>query len=220
MQEKYININTLKVSEKLSQFISDELLKETDLSVDNFWSGFEKTVNELAPKNKELREIYETRNMREAIELIFSRKFVFNKKNLLEIHKIVVKDTGVNFGFKKLPNFIISRNLKTTSPENVEKEIAKLVEFYEENKNRIYPPQLAALVHAKFEKIHPFEDGNGRMGRLLMNFILDRSGFPMIDISVENREDYIQALDSGKSENLTKFIYKELENYLDELFKE
>ena len=54
MQEKYININTLKVSEKLSQFISDELLKETDLSIDNFWSGFEKTVNELAPKNKEL----------------------------------------------------------------------------------------------------------------------------------------------------------------------
>ena len=54
MQEKYININTLKVSEKLSQFINDELLKETDLSVDNFWSGFEKTVNELAPKNKEL----------------------------------------------------------------------------------------------------------------------------------------------------------------------
>ena len=54
MQEKYININTLKVSEKLSQFISDELLKDTNLSVDNFWSGFEKTVNELAPKNKEL----------------------------------------------------------------------------------------------------------------------------------------------------------------------
>ena len=55
MQEKYININTLKVSEKLSQFIRDELLKETDLTVDNFWSGFEKTVNELAPKNKLLK---------------------------------------------------------------------------------------------------------------------------------------------------------------------
>ena len=45
MQEKYININTLKVSEKLSQFISDELLKDTCLSVDNFCLGFEKTVN-------------------------------------------------------------------------------------------------------------------------------------------------------------------------------
>ena len=47
MQEKYIKINTLKVSEKLSQFISDELLKETDLSIDNFWSGFEKKIDEL-----------------------------------------------------------------------------------------------------------------------------------------------------------------------------
>ena len=45
MQEKYINIKTLKVSEKLSQFISDELLKETDLFVDNFWSKENEKTN-------------------------------------------------------------------------------------------------------------------------------------------------------------------------------
>ena len=54
MQEHYININSLKVSEKLSSFVSDELLKGTNISVKNFWSGFEKTLNELSPKNKEL----------------------------------------------------------------------------------------------------------------------------------------------------------------------
>ena len=54
MQEKYININSLRVSENLSKFISDELLKDIDISVEKFWLGFEKSVNELAPRNKEL----------------------------------------------------------------------------------------------------------------------------------------------------------------------
>ena len=54
MKENYININSLKVSEKLSSFVSDELLKGTDISVKDFWVGFEKTINELSPKNNEL----------------------------------------------------------------------------------------------------------------------------------------------------------------------
>ena len=54
MQEKYINIKSLKVSGDLVQFVKDELLKETEISPENFWAGFEKTVNELAPKNRKL----------------------------------------------------------------------------------------------------------------------------------------------------------------------
>ena len=54
MQEKYIKINNLQVSEKLSNFVNDELLKNTNVSSENFWLGLEKTLDELAPKNKEL----------------------------------------------------------------------------------------------------------------------------------------------------------------------
>ena len=54
MQEKYIKINNLQVSEKLSNFVNDELLKNTNVSSENFWSGLEKALDELAPKNKEL----------------------------------------------------------------------------------------------------------------------------------------------------------------------
>ena len=54
MQEKYIKINNLQVSEKLSNFVSEELLKDTNVSKEKFWLGLEKTLNELAPKNKEL----------------------------------------------------------------------------------------------------------------------------------------------------------------------
>ena len=54
MQEKYIKINNLQVSEKLSNFVNDELLKNTKISSENFWLGLENTLDELAPKNKEL----------------------------------------------------------------------------------------------------------------------------------------------------------------------
>jgi len=54
MQEKYIKINNLQVSETLSNFVNDELLKNTNVSSENFWLGLEKTLDELAPKNKEL----------------------------------------------------------------------------------------------------------------------------------------------------------------------
>tara|TARA_B100000900_G_scaffold413935_1_gene439132 strand:- start:1223 stop:3385 length:2163 start_codon:yes stop_codon:yes gene_type:complete len=57
MQEKYININNLKVSEVLLNFVNNELLKDTDVSPDTFWKNFDQAVHELAPKNKELLKI-------------------------------------------------------------------------------------------------------------------------------------------------------------------
>ena len=52
MPDKYINIHSLKVSESLSKFVNDELLIDTGISSDKFWMGFEKSVNELEPKNR------------------------------------------------------------------------------------------------------------------------------------------------------------------------
>ena len=59
MQEKYININSLKVSENLAKFIREELLEDLNISPEKFWTGFEKVVKELAPKNKDLINIRE-----------------------------------------------------------------------------------------------------------------------------------------------------------------
>jgi malate synthase len=56
MPDKYINIHTLKVSESLSNFVNEELLTDTGVSTDQFWLGFEKTVNELEPKNTRINQ--------------------------------------------------------------------------------------------------------------------------------------------------------------------
>ena len=87
MQEKYIKINNLKVSEKLSKFINDELLKDTSVTIEKFWSGLEKALNELVPKNKELIKFRENlqkkidgwhiKNKGKEINLNEYKKFLF-----------------------------------------------------------------------------------------------------------------------------------------------
>ena len=54
MKRNYVNINNLKIIDELYRFVNDEILKDTNISPEKFWSGFDKSVHELAPKNKEL----------------------------------------------------------------------------------------------------------------------------------------------------------------------
>lgn len=184
-------------------------------------------VNEdITPGNKSLKEVYETRNMREAINILFSKNIKLNEKNILNLHKIVVKDTGVSLGYKKIPNFIVMRNVKTTVPENVEKEIIELLNWYNSNKDIMHPIKLAANFHGRFEKIHPFEDGNGRVGRLLINIILLEHKYPPLIIRKSHKEKYFNCLkvyDEGFTLKLEQFILdkykKTFRNFFEEYVK-
>ena len=113
MQEKYTNIKSLKVSSDLVQFVKDELLKETEISPEKFWEGFEKTVNELAPKNKELINI---------------RKDLQNK-----IDDWHIKNKGSEFNIQDYKKFLIEIGyLKNEGPDfeietkNVDDEITNI----------------------------------------------------------------------------------------------
>ena len=54
MKKNYLSVNNLKVSEELLSFVNKELLQDTNISAEKFWSGFDKIVHDLAPKNREL----------------------------------------------------------------------------------------------------------------------------------------------------------------------
>src|SRR3989338_216734 len=73
-----------------------------------------------------------------------------------------------------------------------------LISWHKENKNKFKPLVLAAIMHNQFEYIHPFQDGNGRVGRFLLNFILLRNNYPPINISLEDRGEYYLALQEYK----------------------
>ncbi|MBS3171333.1 Fic family protein [Candidatus Woesearchaeota archaeon] len=168
----------------------------------------------IVPKGKDLREIYETKNTRVANQLLFSNKIKLTHGSIIKLHRVIVNDTGVSIGYKKLPNFLLMRNVKTTPPENVENEMTSLLKWYEENKNKVHPLRLGAEFHARFERIHPFEDGNGRVGRILLNAILLESGLPPIIIRKTMRSAYFSALGAFDNKHKTSF-----ERFVIEKFK-
>ena len=174
-----------------------------------------------AIKGKDLREIYETLNTREAMELIFNNRLRINKDDIIKLHRIIIRNTGVSAGYKRLPNFLLGRRIKTTPPEKVEEDMNKLIEWHHKNKD-IHPLQRAAMFHGKFEKIHPFEDGNGRVGRLLVNISLLNRGYPPLIIRKTQRLSYfssLEAFDNGYEDKLHRFLIEKYKGTYEKFFK-
>jgi Fic family protein len=175
----------------------------------------------IIPNGKNLREIYETRNTRRANELLFDNKIKIDIESIIRLHKVLTIDTGIATGFKKWPNFLIMRHVKTTSPENVERDMNELVSWYCHNEKE-HPLKLAAEFHSRFEKIHPFEDGNGRVGRILINAILLEKGYPPLIIRKTMRQSYFNALetfDAGHKDKMFRFLIEKMESSFEKFFK-
>lgn len=101
--------------------------------------------------------------------------------------------------YKTRPNSVITRygdRFEYASPEETPALMADLVEWYNEAEasGEYSPVELAALFHYRYIRIHPFEDGNGRIARLLVNYILARHGWPMIVVRSRIKQDYLEAL--------------------------
>lgn len=168
-------------------------------------------------------EIQEVENSIKSWDFLNS-KFIFNEANIKKLYHILTKDLlQENWEkyprwFKKVSNIV--NNDITTSPEKVSDEIKDLINWYKNNKNNIFPLQIAFDFHLRYEQIHPFENGNGRTWRLLMNKILIQNWmFPMI-VFTENKQSYFNAIASCKSWKKKKYYKFMLEQYkktLDEI---
>lgn len=101
--------------------------------------------------------------------------------------------------YKTRPNSVITRygdRFDYASPEETPALMSDLVDWYNEaeQSGRYTPVQLAALFHYRYIRIHPFEDGNGRIARLMVNYILAKHGYPMIVVRSRKKQDYLEAL--------------------------
>jgi len=172
-------------------------------------------------KDKDLKEVNETLNTREAMQLVFDNKLKINEADIIKLHKILVKGTGITVGYKKLPNFLLGRRIETTLPEKVEQEMKTLIDWYHQNK-AVHPLQRAAVFHGRFERMHPFEDGNGRVGRLLINIILLSNGYPPLIIRKTQRVSYLGALeafDNNYEGKLNRFLIDKYKDTYKKFFK-
>ena len=101
--------------------------------------------------------------------------------------------------YKTRPNSVITRygdRFEYASPEETPALMTDLVDWYNqaEKEGKYSPVELAALFHYRYIRIHPFEDGNGRIARLLVNYILTRHDYPMIVVRSRNKGEYLEAL--------------------------
>ena len=101
--------------------------------------------------------------------------------------------------YKTRPNSVITRygdRFEYASPEETPALMTDLVDWYNEaeQSGKFTPIELAAIFHYRYIRIHPFEDGNGRIARLMANYILLRQGYPMIVVRSRKKNDYLEAL--------------------------
>jgi Fic family protein len=128
-------------------------------------------------------------------------------------HKII----GVG-EYKKMPNHVKTPTGEThyyATPEDVPILMGELVGFINlvKRNQKIHPSVLAAFFHHRFVEIHPFDDGNGRLGRILMNLVLMQHGFPPAIIKLKERTDYYAALgqaDKNEYEPIVEFVAEAL----------
>lgn len=154
---------------------------------------------------KSLREVYEARNHYAAIQQI--ERWVDEKRDLsahaiLDIHQTVMRDIDVAWAGRLRNGPVFIKGSRHTPPNAalVSDELDGIVEWM--SRAATHPVLIAAESHFRFETLHPFFDGNGRTGRLLMNWQLLRAGFPLTVIQVEERAIYLEALDAGHVRNL------------------
>jgi Fic family protein len=167
--------------------------------------GLEMTKREALDKSRPLSESF----IRELNNIILAGDFYKTSRDGEYRYKI---HAGV---YKTRPNSVITPSGETfdyASPEETPSLMGDLVNWYRNTENTItknnFSPlqiiEIAALFHYRYIRIHPFEDGNGRIARLIMNYILLRHGLPMIVIPAADRNNYLDVL--GKCDKNTGAI--------------
>jgi Fic family protein len=163
--------------------------------------------DKIAP-NKPIRDIRETESHANVFFEMLKSKEKISEQILLAWHKEIFKETKPDIA-GTFRNYQV-RVGSYIAPDwrNVENLIAQLVNFV--NQSKLNSVELAARAHYIFEKIHPFGDGNGRIGRLLMNYILWKNGYPMLIIEYKKRKSYYKALQRPEEGFVSYFIRRYL----------
>jgi Fic family protein len=173
----------------------------------------------ISPSQRPLEDIKET----EAHKVVFYDMLTYNKEMTLSTvlywHKQLFQLTKPDIAGKIRHHQVGISGSKFHPPYPIELDLLlrDFFAWYNQNKKKLHPVHLAGLVHLKFVTIHPFGDGNGRISRLLMNYVLHTNGYPMLIIPYAQRKSYYTALERSqlkKDENV--FILWFFKRYLKE----
>ena len=135
-------------------------------------------------RNVSIRELFETKNLARVTEYLANKTdFELNAENILLLHQMLIGgiDDSIAGRFRKEHEYVRVGSHIAPAPEHVEQLVENAVTDYESN-HGLYFLERVSRFHLEFERIHPFCDGNGRIGRVLINHQLTSLGYPQIII--------------------------------------
>ncbi len=159
-------------------------------------------VENIAP-NKPLDDVLEAKAAGEVLKFIKTYSGNFGQDFVLKVHEMYFRESKPAYAgkYKSHDNRVMGSTFETTPAQFVITDMKLLFKEYEKLKKELHPLELAAWVHWKLVRIHPFQDGNGRTARILMNYLLHANGYGMIDIKTKEKQAYFKALEKCNYNN-------------------
>lgn len=157
------------------------------------------------------------------VQDIATKELPLSESIIKQIHSLVLIDRPDDKGvFRRIPVRIMGAFTEPVQPYLIEPKITELLLENKKRNSTMNPIERIALFHLEFEGIHPFIDGNGRTGRLILNLDLIRNGYPPINVKFADRKKYYDAFDeyykNGKANKMTEliagYVNERLDDYL------
>lgn len=162
-------------------------------------------------RNINLREVFEAKNLARILEYIRtkSRETELTRGIILFLHEMLLRniEDSIAGRFRTKGEYVRVGTHIAPAPEQVEKIMEEILIEYTSNCDMYFIDKIATY-HLNFEMIHPFNDGNGRMGRIIINFQFLRLGFPGIIIRDKEKKDYYDAFNNYINNKNTQYMEK------------
>jgi Fic family protein len=172
--------------------------------------AYDLLVNDLAPNDKSLREINEVQNFKKVKAHRDRSRGKVTIDFIKTLHSLIMSNIDIQSAgvFRRVDNVGISGcDLQVTPSALIEPELTEITsEYYTRIAEGWHPFEEAVMFHYKFEMIHPFTDGNGRVGREIFNYMLTRIGYPKLLFLGSDRTTYIKSLKMGNDEKYADMI--------------
>lgn len=168
---------------------------------------------DIMPKDRTLREVYDLTNTKKVINFLNEKKPNMNLNLMIKVHDMLLDHIDKRVGLRNHDIHIFGQPFKPTPARYVRSDLKILMDWYKKEEKKMHPLAVAVLFHHKFENIHPFSDGNGRTGRVLMNYILTMKGYPPLVVPRRLRKEYLTSMNQADNSIKKSLISADLEDY-------